>query len=180
MRREQDEQEPRERDQVLGHGAPPLWIGSWPAESFWGEMTAFLPSRPPKIVRPLGRAERATAWTRIDSRCISCSVRASCALSSGESIRSLTSRTLPCFAPLCAIMFRAISIAEEIWVPAEKPADHGFNGPFLRGASSRSSGRSSPAGVPGGTSSYGTSEKITRPTRARSWISRLKAWRMPW
>src|SRR5206468_10621009 len=42
----------------VGTGAPPRWIGSWPAESFSGEISAFLPSKPPKIARPLGSAER--------------------------------------------------------------------------------------------------------------------------
>ena len=73
-------------------------------------------------------------------------------------------------------MRRASSSEDEILVPARNVCVHGFTGgPSLGATSSLSIGRSSEAGVPGGSSSYATSEKTTRPMLAFSATSRRKA-----
>ena len=52
-------------------------------------------------------------------------------------------------------------------VPPRKLCVHGVGGsPRSGGVSTRSTGSSSLAGVPGGSSSYGTSENTTSPTGA--------------
>ena len=66
-------------------------------------------------------------------------------------------------------MSRASASAIEIRVPALNVSHHGLMGGAafdFDGWSTPSSGSSSDAGVPGGSSSYGTSEKKTRPTGA--------------
>ena len=72
-------------------------------------------------------------------------------------------------------------------MPAEKLCDHGLAGrtgprfpAAFCGASNRSSGSSSLAGVPGGSISYGTSENITRPSEPFEAMRRRTVARIVW
>ena len=89
--------------------------------------------------------------------------------SSGAVSRSLTSTMKPSSTLSRSSMSRASPSAVEIRVPALNVSHHGLIGGTAAdfdGWRTRSSGSSSDAGVPGGSSSYGMSEKKTSPTGA--------------
>ena len=95
-----------------------------------------------------------TTRSSIELRRIVSTVRASAGTSSGAVSRSLISRIEPDFSPWRSSSCCASCNAAETRVPARNVSTHGLTvGPRAGGTSSRNIGRSSEAGVPGGSSS---------------------------